>query len=71
MGWVSLISGVVKLAQAITQFLERRQLIDAGKALALQEGLTKFHERVLKAKNTRDNVTHNADSVRKDENNRG
>lgn len=39
MGWISLLSGLVKFASVVAEMLRNKRLIDAGKAEAIVEGL--------------------------------
>lgn len=39
MGWLSLLSGLIGLAKVLAQALQERQMLNAGKAEAIVEGL--------------------------------
>ncbi len=50
MSLLSILSGLLSLANKLAEYLSRKQLIDAGEAKAIAKGLQETHERIIKAK---------------------
>lgn len=38
MGWLAVLTGILKLVNLAAEYLSRRQLLEAGQALAIMEG---------------------------------
>jgi hypothetical protein len=53
MSWVALLTGLLKLASAVADIVERRQLLAAGEALAIKTSLEETNARVEKARAAR------------------
>jgi len=68
--WISILKAVLAIADSITSYLERKQLLDAGAALSIKKNLEDSLGKIRKADAARRNVEHDADSVRDDKNNR-
>lgn len=69
MDWLALITLVLKAVGGVTDYLSRRQLLDAGKAEILTQGLQQTLDNLQRAKHVAENITSNpngdfANSVR-------
>jgi hypothetical protein len=53
MSWVALLTGLLKLASAVADIVERRQLLAAGEAIAIKKSLEETNARVEKARAAR------------------
>jgi len=53
MSWVALLAGLLKLASAVADIVERRQLLAAGEAIAIKTALEETNARVEKARAAR------------------
>lgn len=49
MGWLSILKALLGLASGLTTYLQQRQLIEAGQAQAINEGLKNAKEAIHKA----------------------
>jgi hypothetical protein len=56
MSWVALLTGLLKLASAVADIVERRQLLAAGEAIAIRKSLEETNARVEKARAARAGV---------------
>ena len=54
--WLSLITGLLKLVNSFTSFLERRELVNLGKSAAIRGGLEKTLENMEKADEAADAI---------------
>jgi hypothetical protein len=66
MNYISLISGLVKLASKIADWLERSRLINQGRKEQVNESLKVWKEEVERASLARRTVKSDADSLRDD-----
>ena len=53
MGWLGLLKTLLGLASAVADYMNKKQLLDAGEAKAISEGLTKANEIVKNANKAR------------------
>lgn len=53
MSWIALLTGLLKLASAVADIVERRQLLEAGEAIAIKTALEETNARVEKARAAR------------------
>ncbi len=67
---VRLLTELLKIASALIGYLERRSLVEQGKALKTQELMAGWIDAIERAKRARDRVAHDDDSVQRDNNNR-
>lgn len=65
MGWIGLISGLLRLVNFVAEFLSRKQLIDAGVAQAVAAGNTATLERIEKARKVKDALAADPDYARR------
>lgn len=70
MSWLSILKVALTLLASFAGWLGRKQLLEAGAAEQLQKNLLEERDRVEKANTVRNNLQHDADSVRTDKNNR-
>ncbi len=56
--WLSLITGILKLVNSLTSFLERRELVNLGKSAAIKDGLERTLENMEMADEAADAVIH-------------
>ena len=70
MGIVSLLLTLLKVVSALLDFLERRRLLSEGELRAVRTMQEEIDEKVERARVARDRVSHDADSVSSDPNNR-
>ena len=68
--WMNILKAALSIADAIASYMERKQLLDAGAAIAIKDNLHDTLEKVRKADAARRAVQHDADSVHNDKNNR-
>lgn len=68
MGWFSLLKGLVSLAGRLAKWLSDRQLIEAGEAKAINNGLYDAKKKIERADAARRNAR--VDKLRSDKNNR-
>ncbi|WP_022949523.1 hypothetical protein [Methylohalobius crimeensis] len=68
--WLSILRGLLGLAEQLTEWLNRRQLLEAGESRAVARGLKDAQETIRRAQAARRGVRHDADSVRRDPDNR-
>lgn len=59
MAWLQVIQLVIKLAASVSEYLGRKQLIDAGEAKAISEGLHATIANIQKAKAASKEVSAN------------
>lgn len=64
MSWLAIVTVLVKLALSLTEFFSRRQLLQAGEAQALADGLKATLAAVEKVKHARDRI--DADPAERD-----
>lgn len=69
MAWLQVIQLVIKLAASVSEYLGRKQLLDAGEAKAISEGLHATIANIQKAKAASQEISTNpngdyANSVR-------
>lgn len=70
--WAAILKSVLGIASAITGYMEKKQMLDAGTALALKENYADAIQKINVAEAARVSAgTDDADSVLKDPNNRG
>jgi len=53
MNWLALLKGLLALSNSLTEYLRNKQLIDAGEAQAISEGLQNAQDAVQKAREDR------------------
>lgn len=53
MNWLAVLRALLGLASSITTYLQNKQLIEAGEALAIAEGLKNAQEAINKANQAR------------------
>lgn len=70
MGYLTILSGLLKLINVFAQKAKDKQLLDAGEAKAIVRMSNEGMGKIYKAKLARDNVKHDVDSLRNDPNNR-
>ena len=71
MPWLALLNGLLSLASSLASFLRDKQLLDAGRAMAISGSIKKgAMDETAKAIRARDAVRDDADSVRDDPDNR-
>jgi len=63
MGWLALLRALLGLSRSLATYLERKQLLDAGKALAVIEGLNNAEDAIKQARDARDTAVSKYDSV--------
>lgn len=61
MDWLALITLLIKAIAGVSDFLSRRQLLDAGKAEILTKGLQSTLDNIQRAKNVSEELTANPD----------
>lgn len=59
MDWLAALTLVLKVVVGVADFLSRRQLLEAGKAEIITQGLRQTLDNVQKAKNVTENLTSN------------
>jgi hypothetical protein len=69
--WFTALKLILQIAGAVTQYMERKQLLDAGEASAIARNLKESQRKLSLALEARRNVTHDADDIKNDPNNRG
>ncbi len=67
---LKIVEALFSIINAIANYLERKQLIDAGRALALKEYAEDQLEKIRAAEKARRDVSNDSDSLRDDPNNR-
>ncbi len=70
MSWASILKLVLSLASSIAQYMERKQLLDAGEARQIAKNLTAASRKVEAAVKARNNVVHISEAAKHDKNNR-
>lgn len=70
MTWLALLSGIIKLAGNLADYLGDRQLLKAGEHKAVRANLEKILEDIAKARTARRAVKSDPDSLRNDPANR-
>ena len=70
MSWLSALRALLSIANALAGYMANRQLMQAGEARAVSEGLRKAHDAIARAQAARRAVNDDPDSVRDDEFNR-
>jgi len=58
MSWLALLSGLVALLGQLTDYLGRRQLIRAGEAASIADGLATILDNIDKARRAGDAIEH-------------
>jgi hypothetical protein len=61
MPWGSVITGLLKLVAGISEYLSRRQLLEAGKAQIISEGLQSTLDNLEKAEHVKKELSSNPD----------
>lgn len=69
--WFTALKLVLEIAAAVTSYMERKQLLDAGEASAIANNLKDSQRKLSLALEARRNVKHDSDDVKNDPNNRG
>jgi hypothetical protein len=52
-GWLALLTGLLKLAAIIAGFVQQKKLLEAGEALAIKKSLEETNARLEKARGAR------------------
>lgn len=68
--WFEVLKLILSVADAVTSYMERKQLLDAGKAQALRDTYAQTITKIRNAQRARDDLNHDADGLRDDSNNR-
>lgn len=63
MSWISIIQLVLKVVSSVADYLGNKQLLEAGEAKAISEGLRTTIENIGKANAARSEVRDNPDSA--------
>ena len=61
MNWVGFLKAVLGFASALTEYLRNRELLEAGEAQAIAEGLKNANEAIEKARRARRNAVRDFD----------
>lgn len=61
MGWLSLLKTLLGFAETLTEYLRNKQLLEAGEAQAIAEGLSNANVAIEKARKARRNAVNDFD----------
>lgn len=61
MGWLSVLRALLSIAGSLTQYLHDKQMLDAGAATAIANGLKESQDAIEQARKARDDATRKFD----------
>lgn len=61
MNWLAILRALLGLANSLTSYLQEKQLIEAGEAQAIAEGLKNAQDAISKARKARRNALNDFD----------
>lgn len=61
MNWLALLKGLLSLSNSLTEYLRNKQLLEAGEAQAISEGLQNAQVAIKKAREARNNAVREFD----------
>jgi len=61
MNWLALLKGLLALSNSLTEYLRNKQLLEAGEAQAISEGLQNAQDAIQKAREARNTAVREFD----------